>query len=471
MQASRAALSADTVSQLQSLERRYFTHTFDSDSDEARASRLEKLIYGESLDGDAEVRIKKLYATAGASNPAPSKSSQASAQSPGSNDDGDSTTAGRTDINAADAAGTEDNDDGPKASYPHVTALENTILGSTFPSEPLPKRITRMEVKCFGAASPSDDLSERTDALDQYAEMKLHKGVIAREAAASPGYDPRQASNIREGAVSGNGSVRGNSSNSSNSDDDDSDAPQSNYPRINVLEQNILGQTYGGQPLITRLGRMETKVFGSPSNSTDLSARTDMLEQYSQKTLHKKTRQQREQEETANANNSGSATGGGGGSSALPKVLGMVGNTLLGMTGMGIGRMAGVPVGMGMPNFGNGGMGMAGRSRQQAAQQQSQNEYHQGDPKPEDPAVHADSPPPTTARMLTKVGWCEVQVFGETFPEMHLTDRLGQLNRQLQFKPGRSNIELMDDINAMVKLVQSQKQPNRSLGAAHPGTN
>src|ERR1700691_1296392 len=53
----------------------------------------------------------------------------------------------------------------PADPYPHITNLENAILGQSFLGQPLSKRLTRMEVKAFGSSSSNPDLSERTDAL------------------------------------------------------------------------------------------------------------------------------------------------------------------------------------------------------------------------------------------------------------------------------------------------------------------
>ena len=59
--------------------------------------------------------------------------------------------------------------------YPHIDSLEMTILGETFADDPLKDRVSRMEVKAFGSASTNPDMSQRTDALEAYAEKKLHK--------------------------------------------------------------------------------------------------------------------------------------------------------------------------------------------------------------------------------------------------------------------------------------------------------
>lgn len=310
--------------------------------------------------------------------------------------------------------------------YPHISALENAILGQSFPGQPLTERLGRMEKKVFGSASTNPDLSERTDALDEYTDKQMHKKLL--QAAMDV-----EASSPEEVLSSSN---------------------QTDYPHVTALEQTILGQTFAGQPLADRLSRMEIKAFGKASNSSDLSARTDALETYAEKTLHVHPSTITED----NTTNTGSQKGG---------LFSKVGQALFGMAapnmngiggtfgrggglGYGGGGLGGSGMGFGpMGNFGGGGM-----RRQQSPQQQ---EPEKPAPKPEDPAVYAPAPPDASARLIIKVGWCEVKVFGHTFANMHLPERLGQLNHELNFEPGKSNIQLMDDIGLMIKTVQTRK--------------
>ncbi len=90
-------------------------------------------------------------------------------------------------------------------------------------------------------------------------------------------------------------------------------------------------------------------------------------------------------------------------------------------------------------------------------------------PTPDDPSVHDPTAPPATAKITTKVGWCEVVVFGHTFTDaglteaslplthMHLPKRLEQLSRKLHFEPEKSGIQLMDSVDALVKFVDTHK--------------
>jgi hypothetical protein len=216
-------------------------------------------------------------------------------------------------------------------SYPHVTTLEKTILQQSFVGQPLPTRLARMETKAFGHASNDPDLSQRTDALEDYAEQKLHKQSPQAEA------DAADAVSSPDGQPAASGS---------------------DYPHITALEKEILGETHAGQPLTDRLGRMESKAFGVPSSNPDFSQRTDALEAYAEKKLYKKPFEQDQQREAANANPPQKGSGGSGLSKQLVNV---VGNSILGMVGLGGGGM-GSPFGGGMggPGFGMGGMGPGG---------------------------------------------------------------------------------------------------------------
>jgi hypothetical protein len=53
----------------------------------------------------------------------------------------------------------------------------------------------------------------------------------------------------------------------------------SKYPAVTAIENKILNKTYEDEPVEERLNRVEAKVFGKPSRSSDLSERVDRLKQ------------------------------------------------------------------------------------------------------------------------------------------------------------------------------------------------
>ncbi|MBX3077522.1 hypothetical protein KF728_18860 [Candidatus Obscuribacterales bacterium] len=248
-------------------------------------------------------------------------------------------------------------------------------------------------------------------------------------------------------------------------DPDQAQADRGDYPHITELENAILHKTYLNDTIEARLSRLETAAFGTASKNPDLSARTDALDNYAENKLHIKPAQKLEeqQEQTYKAmgmsgenvddGSGGSGSGGGGtggGGNNLRKYGTMVGTGLLNLAGFGVPGFGGVRV-----------RNRADLPPDDPANQQSQ----QPAPPPEDPAIYQKDPPPDSAKFLTKVAWCEVQVFGTTTPAMHLTKRLEQLNEALKFAPGKTGITLMDDGPAMIKAaiaVQKRNAPASS---------
>lgn len=313
---------------------------------------------------------------------------------------------------AGQAAGTE-----IVNTYPHVTDLENAILGQSYVKDSLSVRLGRMEAKAFGAVSKDPDLSQRTDALTEYADKKLGKKTVYASSSDSYESVPSDAGNPTDGG----------------SPSDNQASVQSDYPHVTALEVAILaGESFPKEPIADRLSRMETKAFGKPSSGLDLSDRTDALEAYAEKTLHVKPMGQQSQDSEgvgAADFSDGAARQGSGRSKAL---LAAVGSSLLGMA---------VP-------------GFAGvRMRPRQAEEQPEQPVERQD----DPLVHAATPPPAGTKMITQVGWCEVQVFGHTFANLHLAKRLEQLNSELKFDTKKTGFELMDDVPTIVKMVQARK--------------
>lgn len=303
--------------------------------------------------------------------------------------------------------------------YPHVTDLENAILGLSYVKDSLPVRLGRMEAKAFGAASKDPDLSQRTDALTQYADQKLGKRTVY--ASDTDSFESGPAD------VSGSADI-GNPGSPAN----DQASVQSDYPHVTALEVAILGgQSFPKEPLADRLSRMETKAFGKPSRNLDLSDRTDALETYAEKTLHVKPMGQQSQDSDGGGADysNGAERQGSGRSKAL---LAAVGGSLLGMA---------------VPGF----AGVRMRPRQSVEQPEEPVERR------EDPLVNAPTPPPAGTKLITQVGWCEVQVFGHTSANLHLAARLEQLNSELGFDTKKTGFALMDDVPAIVKMVQARK--------------
>lgn len=182
-------LDAQSMKNLVLLEKKYFEHTFESDTIESRVERIEQLILGDATKGNPQDRLNKMVTSlvndggslepvnSNGADPAstaktPAKSKQVASQQSAQN--------GRDLTNDPYA---NDHDEDPAAgqvsNYPHVTNLEKQILGSTYDGQPLNARLARLETKAFGTVSQLPDLSQRTDALERYAENKLKKKPFA----------------------------------------------------------------------------------------------------------------------------------------------------------------------------------------------------------------------------------------------------------------------------------------------------
>jgi hypothetical protein len=444
-----SSLDSDTMRKLSQLEKRYFGRSFDSDADDSRVARVEKYVFGAPVAGTPQQRIENLFSATVTATDMSRDVKSAKSELNSSPVHSPSTPGAKSQSTAQNPVSPASND--AFDTYPHITALENAILGQSYSSQPLSGRLERMEMRAFGSASANLDFSQRTDALDDYAARQLHKEHVQNDA----------------------------ESETASSADSEPIQNQADYPHVTALEKAILSQTFVGEPLADRLSRMEIKAFGSASSNSDLSQRTDALERYAEKKLHKKAPDE-QTTDTASSNGQGSKA---------PKLLSMLGQGVLGLAGLGGGGLGGMGsggmgsggmglggMGMGMGRggmgfggmgmgMGPGGMGFGGMRRQQAAQSAQQQPTPEAETRRDDPQVYDPTPPPPNAKMLTKVGWCEMQVFGHTFPNMHLPERLGRLSREVNFEPGKPDVALMDDIAPLIKTIQARKQTGQALGS------
>jgi hypothetical protein len=88
----------------------------------------------------------------------------------------------------------------------------------------------------------------------------------------------------------------------------------------------------------------------------------------------------------------------------------------------------------------------------------------------DDPKVNAPTPPPANAKIATKVSWCEMQLLGHSYSDpgfinaglrmqhLHLAQRLDQLNSKLGYEPQKSGLQLLNDVDGMVKKVCAYKK-------------
>jgi len=177
-------LDADTQRQLVRLEKKYFARSFDGDSDDSRVGRLEKQILGCTNSGDPEERMKNIISATSSASITGGANQGFSGSVSAPDQDVSETRPARNLPNPTqpDLSSSKEPSGGGSDSYPHVTELERAILQQTYVGQSLPSRLARMETKAFGHASNDPDLSQRTDALEDYAEQKLHKKSPQAEA-------------------------------------------------------------------------------------------------------------------------------------------------------------------------------------------------------------------------------------------------------------------------------------------------
>jgi hypothetical protein len=329
--------------------------------------------------------------------------------------------------------------------------METVILGKSFGQDPLNARLSRMEMKAFGKASDKGALSDRTDALEDYVERTQHKPLLA-PAPGFQGPDDEDGGNpaTSGSAASGTGSAGSGANSVINGGD-----PPGRYPRVTALEQAILGEVFEQEELAPRLARMEVKAFGKPSAADALGDRTDALEDYAEKKLHKKILGQTSTTGSPDSGDTGSSSGSGSGSGSGtagggPGILAKMGGALLGL-----------PVGGGSSFFSPGFGPFAGvRVRQRGAAPDSGATAPAVAPPvvsaADEAIINSAAPPPAATRLATKVSWCEKRVFGQ-ISDKHLPERLSLLNDTLKFDPSKKGVDLMDDVDKLIKAAAAYK--------------
>ncbi len=226
---------ADSASDsLTKLEDHFFQHTYPTDTEEERLTRIEKLVFGEAKTGDDSARLADLQKVVADADATPAGTSGSSA---GGNNNtiggasGDSNSIGnsgdtRSNISAADSAALASTD------YPRVDELEQLIFGQKYKQMPLASRLSQLETKAFGRPSKDDDLSARTDKLEQYWEKTLSPNVERQYLSA-----------------------------------------------VEWLENKVIGQTYNSKPLIERVQTLEGIVFANqpPDTNAGIKEQLDTL--------------------------------------------------------------------------------------------------------------------------------------------------------------------------------------------------
>lgn len=157
---------------------------------------------------------------------------------------------------------------------PSVPKLEQKFFEHTYPKDPLPQRLERIEKMVFGETKTGADgerLAKLLQAVPQLNSLPDSSSASSSStASASPSSGGSSSGGDREMAPpsrshQGPATARG------------SEVTDAKYPQVSAMEQKLLGKEFAADPVDQRLARLETKVFGKPSSSTDLSDRVDAL--------------------------------------------------------------------------------------------------------------------------------------------------------------------------------------------------
>ncbi|MCA9805934.1 MAG: hypothetical protein KC777_28395, partial [Cyanobacteria bacterium HKST-UBA02] len=132
--------------------------------------------------------------------------------------------------------------------------LELNYFHHTFSKEDTEERIDRLEKMVFGEAKDGS----QPERLSRLVELVPNLDSVGQESKPAPSSKPAPTTTARE-----------------TPDDSDDDVGQ--YPAVSAIEQKLFRKDFAGEKISQRLARLETRVFGKPSTSTDLSERTDRL--------------------------------------------------------------------------------------------------------------------------------------------------------------------------------------------------
>jgi hypothetical protein len=251
---------------ISSLETRFFDHTYPQESMDARLDRVERMVFGESKTGSEQDRLTALLLAV----PAAPANTAAAGQSTSPTDPstGQPTTANNGQSSAGNGSQPTADVVTDSSDYPRITQLEQEILGKTFVKEPVQNRLEQLELKAFGKPSATTDLSDRTDALENYADKHFPRqqsnyaetadGGFPSPAGGFPSAAPPYAQSSGYGGYSANPAGTPVATNML--------APQATLDqKVTWLEQQVYGSTSPTLPLLDRVNRLSATIFSADS--------------------------------------------------------------------------------------------------------------------------------------------------------------------------------------------------------------
>lgn len=333
----------------------------------------------------------------------------------------------------------------------NLLKLEDKFFHKSYPKETMDERLDRIEKMVFGEAK---------DGAEDARLSALVQAVPTLNQVDTTSAPPQQTANRSNGS----GNASGKPPAAADDEEDSTPAPIGHYPAIDAMEKKVLGKPYSQEPVNQRLARLETKLFGKPSTSTDLTDRTDKLKLASGVDITKSAplntdwADEDEDEPTNITPPSPVARQGADGRSFsgrdigadMRKAFGMPGqrSTMGGSGSYGAYGSGGMSSGGGIASSGSygGGSGMYGagsapapRARPAAPPQDFDDDEDDdlplptrraGVPQPA-PDIRAAAPRPQGMGLNQQVTLMENEVFSKTFPKDALPARLQRLEQSL----------------------------------------
>lgn len=240
--------------ELSSYEMVIFSHAYTDEPLGKRLDRLESSVFGEAQTGsemDRKNRLLKVLGSVKEAVPAASKPLEPQPENPPMPDEqaGPYTPAGNPMVEQEPVRPPDATD------YPKITALEQEVFGRDFIRDPLENRLSRLEKKVFGQPAPQTQLIDRVDKLlARFPHLNTPTAALNRE-------------QYPESAIS---SLPSSSSQFVGSRDV--------YAKVEALEKRLLGgQNHSGELLTERLDRLERQLYGKTYGGESVDTRTSRL--------------------------------------------------------------------------------------------------------------------------------------------------------------------------------------------------
>ena len=253
----QSAFATQNTVILDKIENSVFGYTYSDETENARVSRLEEKVYGQTSSGQLQNRIAKLKKDLAADvigqEIEPKEDTFAS--------DEDSWVYAKEPVEST------------KIDYPVINELEQQVFKKEFKDQNIKTRLSKLETKTFGKTYDSDDLSTRVDRLK--AEIKPQNFMANKIAQQENIFYDGDIGKLDENYhLNSYGDPfdydmynQMNNQNYSDYNDYYSSSPNVFKPSkpldISVIEKKLYKTKYENEPMDTRLSRVESSVFGT----------------------------------------------------------------------------------------------------------------------------------------------------------------------------------------------------------------